>query len=536
MSISDYHFIRGEIASLNSDQQNAIEHFKASVGYLSKAGIHHRLAEEYLESGDIESGINSAEAALELNGSSANILVLLGNLYATNGSYEKSKKAFEKAVEKKEYSALLYLSVIYEKEGRIKDAILALKRSVELDPSSVHIAHYKLGNIYHGLQKKLLAKRHYSKAIEADLDFVNPVLSLHDIYKSEGRLDKAIGILSDFRSTSSNSLEISSRLAELYLSQRRLSDAYNEFSFVYNASPDDFYAPTKMGLILVEQKKYTEAEVIFKELLDRVPESDQIRFYLGAVYEELGFRQKAIDAFVGITENSTYYADAMMHAAYLNKINDQIDKAILIMEKTLETHPTIQVKIMYANLLSSQGQYDKAISILKEGIGVSDNTDLYYAIGSIYDMTGEKTKAIAFMKKVIKLEPNNVAALNYLAYTYSELNTNLERAQVLVNRALKLKPDDGYIKDTLGWILYKKGQVDDAIMVLESAYSLEPNESVIAEHLADAYHSASQIENAVLMYERAISLEVDEKNLAKIKSKLADIQASHKGYKVISAN
>ena len=96
------------------------------------------------------------------------------------------------------------------------------------------------------------------------MDFVQPVLSLHEIYRSEGKIDKAINVLLDFQSISSKDPEVSLKLADLYLAQKRLLDAYDEFSFIYSTMPYNLVAPTKMGLILVEQKKYEEAIQIFK--------------------------------------------------------------------------------------------------------------------------------------------------------------------------------------------------------------------------------------------------------------------------------
>ena len=281
------------------------------------------------------------------------------------------------------------------------------------------------------------------------------------------------------------------------------------------------------------------------QILDVEPESDSIKFYLGAVYEELDLKRQAVSTFLEITEGSSHFEEAMLHAAHLSNLLGNKQKATLIMENTLKTHPSLTAKILYATLLGEQGDHAKAISILESTLlEFEDNIELFYALGSLYDMAGEKNKTIQYMNKVINLDPNNVAALNYIAYTYSELSLNLNLAQRYAHKALRLSPDDGYIKDTLGWILYKKGRLEDAIVILESAYELEPNESVIVDHLADAYYKNNQIKKAMVMYEKALEIETDEQLLANIRSKLAKIKediavsdtTSEQDYKIISAN
>ena len=127
------------------------------------------------------------------------------------------------------------------------------------------------------------------------------------------------------------------------------------------------------------------------------------------------------------------------------------------------------------------------------------------------------------MEQVIRLDQNHVQALNYLAYTYAEEGENLELAESLVDRAIVLKPNDGYILDTKGWILFKQGRLKQALSFLEKAYSLKVDESIIAEHLADVYYRLELVDKAYKMYVEAAKLENDSEKLAKIQQKLAAI-------------
>ena len=104
------------------------------------------------------------------------------------------------------------------------------------------------------------------------------------------------------------------------------------------------------------------------------------------------------------------------------------------------------------------------------------------------------------------------------------MNKDLDEAESLVRRAMKLKPDDGYITDSLGWVLFRQGNYKEAIATLENAYRLKPDEAIIAEHLGDAYRMYALRDKARQMYLRAVGLEKDDTNVAKIKQKLMDLE------------
>jgi Flp pilus assembly protein TadD len=93
----------------------------------------------------------------------------------------------------------------------------------------------------------------------------------------------------------------------------------------------------------------------------------------------------------------------------------------------------------------------------------------------------------------------------------------------MARRALSLQPNDGYIMDTAGWVLFKKGAVGEAIRLLEAAYQLQPEESVIAEHLADAYYHSQMPEKAKKLYMRAVEHESNVATVEKIRTKISNI-------------
>jgi Flp pilus assembly protein TadD len=127
------------------------------------------------------------------------------------------------------------------------------------------------------------------------------------------------------------------------------------------------------------------------------------------------------------------------------------------------------------------------------------------------------------MKTVISLEPDNAEALNYLGYTYADRGFNLEEAEKLIRRAVEIKPDDGYILDSLGWVFFHQGLYAEAVKILERAQAQVPEDPVILEHLGDAYEKAGAYENALSAYKKATE-KAKDKELEKLKVKIDDLE------------
>jgi Flp pilus assembly protein TadD len=132
------------------------------------------------------------------------------------------------------------------------------------------------------------------------------------------------------------------------------------------------------------------------------------------------------------------------------------------------------------------------------------------------------------MKLVIEKDPDHAEALNYLGYTYADRNMNLDEALELIERALEIKPESGYIVDSLGWVYYQRGEYRKAIRELERAVTLTPDDPVINEHLGDGYLKLDQKTKALDSYKRALELDPQGDQLKKLEEKIETLEAEEK--------
>jgi tetratricopeptide (TPR) repeat protein len=155
---------------------------------------------------------------------------------------------------------------------------------------------------------------------------------------------------------------------------------------------------------------------------------------------------------------------------------------------------------------------------------------LHFRLGVVLDKLGERQGSIAEMEKVIALDPNHANALNYLGYTLAELGIRLDEAEGLIKRALEVRPDDGYITDSLGWVYFKMGRHDDALLYIQKALEKLPEDPLITEHLGDTYMALGKWREARKAYEKALRLghenpEQLESKIQKTKRKADNKQA-----------
>jgi len=145
---------------------------------------------------------------------------------------------------------------------------------------------------------------------------------------------------------------------------------------------------------------------------------------------------------------------------------------------------------------------------------------LYFTRGSAYERAGDWPPAEADLRKSLLLQPDQPEVLNYLGYALVDRNEHLAEATSLIKRAVDLKPNDGFIVDSLGWAYFRQGNFRAAQATLEHAVELKPGDAAINDHLGDAYWQSGRRDDAKLQWRRALSLNPDADLAKAIQAKL----------------
>lgn len=153
-----------------------------------------------------------------------------------------------------------------------------------------------------------------------------------------------------------------------------------------------------------------------------------------------------------------------------------------------------------------------------------DHAETIYRLGTIAERAGRRSEALARMEEVIALDADHADALNFLGYSLAEEGRDLERAESLIRRAIELKPQTGYMLDSLGWVLFQQGKAKEAVPHLEKALELEGDDPVIYEHLGDAYAVLGRDEDARSAWSAALELSEAPDAVARLRAKLQKLR------------
>ncbi|MDX2308991.1 MAG: tetratricopeptide repeat protein [Hyphomicrobium sp.] len=196
------------------------------------------------------------------------------------------------------------------------------------------------------------------------------------------------------------------------------------------------------------------------------------------------------------------------------------DKGLALSEK-------LQALDALGNIQRSRKLYADAITTYDRAIGLIEKPDrrhwaYFYARGTSHERNKDWPKAESDLKRAMDLYPDQPLVLNYLGYSWIDQGVNLDQGMSLIERAVALKPDDGYIVDSLGWAHFKRGNFKEAVRYLERAVELRPDDPVLNDHLGDALWRVGREREAKFQWDQALSLKPEPEDETKIRKKLSE--------------
>ena len=179
-----------------------------------------------------------------------------------------------------------------------------------------------------------------------------------------------------------------------------------------------------------------------------------------------------------------------------------------------------------ATSTAATDKFEEAAKAYSRGIATitketEDDWRIYYYRGVAYERSKQWPQAEADFQQALKLNPNQPQVLNYLGYSWVDMGINLDKALAMIKAAVDLRPNDGYIVDSLGWAYYRLGKYSDAVETLERAVELKPEDSTINDHLGDAYWQVGRKREALFQWAHARDLDPEKDQLPAILDKLA---------------
>jgi len=249
---------------------------------------------------------------------------------------------------------------------------------------------------------------------------------------------------------------------------------------------------------------------------------------LAEAYDNAKRYDLELAAFENVQEDSPLWLNVQIQKATALNALDRVDDAKALLEKIAEKNPKdVRPLDALGNILRSHERYAEARDYYTRAITLigkptKENWPLFYARGVCNERLKDWPAAEADLKRALELSPDESPVLNYLGYTWVDQSQNLKTAMDYIRKAVKLKPDDGYYIDSLGWAYYRLGNIQSAVEHLERAVELKPDDPVINDHLGDAYWRIGRKLEAKYQWQQSLTLKPDNDLVATIDKKLKD--------------
>jgi len=362
-----------------------------------------------------------------------------------------------------------------------------------------------------------------NKAVELAPGYPDPVLLLADLHLKSGDAKAAVTELRSLLALRPELLPVKFLLARAYVGQGDLDTALATYQEVSATTPKDANLLLPIALIYRQQKKYAEARKTLEGILEMSRDFGPAVELLVDLDLIAGSPPSARNRAEDLRKNQPDNVTPYLLLAKISLIEKNLPQAEANLLKVIELQPDnaaayYMLAGIYTQTKQDQKALDQLVQVAKRN---PDNPSLHMRIALLHEQLKNYPAARDAYERVLALEPKFSAALNNLAYLYAEQINDTERALALAQKARDLSPLDPNIADTLGWILYRTGQYQQAkTLLLESAAKLSDDASVVY-HLGMAQYMMGELEPARLALEHALEINPQLPGKTQVNQRLA---------------
>ncbi len=293
------------------------------------------------------------------------------------------------------------------------------------------------------------------------------------------------------------------------------------FSNTVSANSLYYYTAARLKM---NERNFTQAAKYLIKSIDEDSDSIFLRYELLVMLFKMKLDKDALNVADAILKAAPDHLDTLIIKGNIEYIKKDFSAAKETFEKIIEIEPYgHDFYLPLSSIYIHDGEYKKAISLLRKGLEYwEEDSALRYDLAILYDKIGKRIKGIREAKKILKYDPENANALNFIGYTLCDMGYSLKRAEKFIRKALELEPDSGYIIDSLGWLYYKKEEYEKAYELILKAHKLINRDPIVLEHLGDINIKFRKIDEALKYYKEAHKLYDNDKDYQKRLQKKID--------------
>jgi len=537
-----YHLAMGNLAMLEGNSADAEPAFKRALAMDPKSGAaNFALGSFCLVKGDLKQAETYYRTAIDLEPVRSNRRLRYVDFKLQTGAVAEAKKLLEETVEKAPDYLPAYkrLAQIALSERKFDECAAALRKVLIREDSDfdalmlrgrmrllqqqsaeavkeftqlaakyprVPSVHYNLA-IAHLLNRDLAkAIASLNEAVRIEPDYTDAVMLLSELNLRKGDASAAIASLRQLLQRQSNNVPAHLLIANAYLARQMPDEALGVYRRLASMMPTNPQPPFLMGRVLRSQGKIQEARQAFEKAANFAPDD----LVLLEQLVDLDLSERKYDsALKRVTEainKDPKSAGAQLILATVHLAQGMTNQAESVLKKVIELDPDARpAHLMLAHIALQSNRRDQALQQLETLLAKNPN-DLaaLLQIAAIHEGSGDYRAAAGWYEKVLAVSTNSPVAMNNLAYLYSERLGQLDKAHELAQRARDLRPNDPSVADTLGWILFKRGEYGKALQLIKESAEKLDSEPEIQYHLGAAHYRLGEEDMARLALQRAV--------------------------------
>ena len=455
--------------------------------------------------------------SVEAQQASTQMNVMTGNLGA-------AKPYLQKLLTKEETRAhgFLYLNNLFASQSN-KQAVLQLVKELAAPYQSLPEARLTTSQAAFQAGDLALALNEVTAANQLRPHWEMGAIQQADILLSQSPTE-AIVFYKNFLVDNPSANDARLNLARILIKQQRYKEAKPELMQLAKLADSNPEILVVVGLLSAQSDALADAENYFKQALETdIKGKNQIYMHLGQIAERNKNDSEAMKWYGMATppsketpvQQANLYVEAKISMANIIAKRNGADAAIALLDELRDLNDAQLAQIISAQsgFLVMAKRYQESYDLLAKAVAnMPDMADLIYD----HAMAAERVKKYAVMetqlRKLIKMKPQFAQAYNALGYSFADRNTKLDEANTLISKALALSPNDHFIMDSMGWLLYRQGKLDKAYEYLQAAYTAQAD-AEIASHLGEVLWKMNRQDEANQIWEDALKNNPDNEVL-----------------------
>jgi tetratricopeptide (TPR) repeat protein len=430
------------------------------------------LASLQIRSGEIDAAVENLEWVLRSDeGDSAQKFRAIASFLGREAEVGVGMAVMERLIENRQddADALFAYALLALRDDQTDKAREAMERVLEIEPPSATVA-----------------------------------MAYLSILQKQGDKETAIAWLEKALSDNPEQAELRMLYARMLADAGEFEQARRQFELLAEIAPDNADVHYALGLLYLQESRLDEAKASFTTLIEQGNRVNEASYYLGQIANIENKFEEALRWFQAVDSGENRF-NAQLNAALILAKLGRADEAQQQLDGIEPRGPEQRLRLVRVRgeILTDLGELQAAMDVYDQALEGGYNSELLYSRAMLAEKMGRLELLENDLRAILAQEPDNAQALNALGYTLADRTDRYNEAYQLIERALELSPKDFYILDSMGWVLYRLGRLDEAVTFLRRARAIR-DDAEVAAHLAEVLWAKGDKDGARHVWESAL--------------------------------